>query len=187
MAELEPIDDHFHQALVKFVAPFWGKPRMAALLQSFINRVQELEDAAWEVLNAFNVNTCDATRLAVLGRIVGQPNFGWSTETYRCVVRAKIRANRSLSLEDDLVDVLRLALDSEERVRVSSLAPATVYVLSEDSVDAEQIEALQYIMPHARAGGVKMHLFWKEDGYVVGDLWGEGTWGTTEGCSEVIL
>jgi hypothetical protein len=162
--ELEQIDDHFEQSLVKFVAPFWGKPRMAALLQSFVARVQELEDATFEVLAAFNIDTADAARLAVLGRIAGQTNYGWSTETYRSVIRAKIRANRSRSTEDDIVDVIRLAMGSEGRIFLQHMVPATCWVWLTDGVDDDHLEALQFLLPKTRAAGVQLQLFWTEDG-----------------------
>lgn len=174
--ELEPITDYFHQGLVEFVAPFWGKPRMAAMLRSFLNRVQELEDAGWEVLEAFNINTADDARLAVLGRIVGQPNFGWSTETYRSIIRAKIRTNRSKSREDDIVDVIRLAMNSESRIYLQHMSPATVLVWLTDGLDEDHEEALLFLMPKTRAAGVKMQLMWTEAGLGTGWVWDETTW-----------
>jgi hypothetical protein len=156
---LERIERHFGEAIVKLVPSFWGKPVIAAILRSYVNRVQEFEDDCFEVMNAFDIRTCDATRLAILGKVVGQPNLGWDTETYRAVVRAKIASNRSHGRENDLVNVLRLILGSPEGMTVSvqHYAPATVTVSPSVHVDAVHMPAVQYLMPKARAAGVKMH------------------------------
>lgn len=156
---LEHIEHHFHEALVKLVPPFWGKPVIAALLRSYINRVQEFEDDCIEVMNAFNVNTCDATRLAVLGRVVGQPNMGWGTETYRAVVRAKIAANRSHGREDDIVNVIRLATGGDAgAIQCTHLVPATVLVDVAGTITDDHFEALLFLLPKTRSAGVSMLL-----------------------------
>ena len=155
---LERIERHFGEAIVKLVPSFWGKPVIAAILQSYINRVQEFEDDCFEVMNAFDVRTCDATRLAVLGKVVGQPNLGWETETYRAVVRAKIATNRSHGRENDVVNVLRLILGSPEGMTVDlqHLVPATVLVSPSEHVDETHMPAVAYLLPKARAAGVKL-------------------------------
>lgn len=170
------IEDHFYQGLVKFIPPFWGKPRMAAMLQSFLNRVQELEDASWEVLEAFHIDNADDARLDVLGAIVGQPNFGWETETYRAVIRAKVRANRSKGMEDDIIEVAVLAMASNDRVYVQHMAPATCYVWLQGGVDDDHATALQFLLPRTRAAGVQLQLFWTEGGLETGWIWDETTW-----------
>ena len=158
---LERIERHFGEAIVKLVPSFWGKPVIAAILRSYINRVQEFEDDCFAVMNAFDIRTCDATRLAILGKVVGQPNLGWDTETYRAVVRAKIATNRSHGRENDLVNVLRLILGSPAglTVDVRHSAPATVRVQPSEHVDATHMPAVAYLLPKARAAGVKMHFF----------------------------
>lgn len=176
MSEIEPITDHFHAAILKLVPPFWGKPRVASLLRAMVNRVQELEDAGWEVMNAYDVDQADATRLAILGKIVGQINYGWSLETYRAVVRAKIRANQSRGLTDDLCEVIQIATGSTGRVFVRSYAPATVFVWIEDGLDAAHLVALEFLLPKTRAAGVQQHFFWTEDGLSTGAVWDEATY-----------
>jgi hypothetical protein len=154
---IEPISDHFRLALVKLVPPFWGKPVIAALLRSYINRVQAFEDDCNAVAAAFDINTCDATRLAVLGRVVGQPNQGWTTETYRAVVRAKIATNRSAGTENDLVNVVRLASSSTDPIGVTSVSPATVLLEIFGAISDDANEALLFLLPRTRSAGVRLH------------------------------
>lgn len=151
-------NEHFHAALVKLAGPFWGKPRVAALLRAMIRRVQELEDATWEVLAAYNIDTADATRLDILGRVVGQPRFAFDDEEFRSVIRAKIAANKSRTLVDDIINVIHLATAGTQEVHVSHFSPATCVVELSAEITAAQHTALEYLLPKTRAAGVQLHL-----------------------------
>ncbi len=157
---LARIERHFGEGLVALVPPLWGKPVIAAVLRSYLNRVQELEDDIFEVLGAFDINTCDSTRLNVLGRIVGQSNLGWGLETYRNVVRARIAANRSHGREDDLIAVLQLAGGvAPGAATITQHTPATVTITLADPITDDAAEALDFLLPVTRSAGVQLHLF----------------------------
>lgn len=173
---MTPITNHFHAGIVKLIPPLWGKPCVAAMLQSFLNRVTELEDATWDVLDRYTIAGADDTRLAVLGRIVGQPNFGWDTETYRAVIRGKIRANRSRGLVSDLIEVIRLVTGANMTLPIEAYAPATCTVtLTAVVTDAVQA-ALAYLLPKTRPAGVQLHLYRPMGATVL--AWGSSTDGS---------
>lgn len=172
---MDRIPNHFHEGLVRLIPPFWGKPRIAAFLQSFLDRVTDLEDAAWDVLEARTIDNADATRLTVLGRVVGQPNFGWDTETYRLVIRGKIRTSRSRALSDDIIEVMRLITQTTMPVRIEHFAPATMWtILTEPVPTTNEIVALRYLLPKARGAGIRQHFLWAPS--PLPGLWDEATW-----------
>ncbi len=149
---------HFEKGLVSLAGPFWGRPRVAALLRAYLRQVQNLEDCAQEVLAAFDINVADAERLAVLGRVVGTPNFGWDLETYRAVIRAKIATNRSRGLESDITNVLRLITGNyTDPIVTHSLVPATLLVEMGYPVSDEHMVAVRFLLPKARAAGVRLN------------------------------
>lgn len=183
---MERIPNHFHEGLLKLVPPFWGKPRIAAFLQSFLDRVTDLEDAAWDVLEARTIDNADATRLAVLGRVVGQPNFGWDTETYRAVIRGRIRTARSRALTDDIIEVVRLITQTTLPVRVEHFAPATVWtILTEPAPTTNELDALEYLLPKARGAGIRQHLLWAPSSSP--GLWNEATWGSATAVPPIVF
>lgn len=153
--ELERIERHFGEAIVSLIPPFFGKPVIAALLRSYIRRVQELEDDAFEVLSAFDVNTCDETRLKVLAKIVGVSNLGWDLETFRAVVRARIATNRSHGREDDIINVLRLITTSTAPITLRAMSPATLRIDMGESVSATHMAAVSFLLPKARGAGIQ--------------------------------
>lgn len=163
-------NQHFHEALVKLVNNFWGKPRIAALLRAMINRVQELEDATWEVLEAYHIDTADSARLDILGKIVGQNRFAFSDEEYRAVLRAKIASNKSRGLTDDLISVIHLATAGTMPVDIEHYVPATATVTLGEEITDAQLTALEYLLPRTRAAGVKLHLFRRvsDEPFIVG-------------------
>jgi hypothetical protein len=149
---------HFYEALVKLVPPLWGKPRVAALMASYLDEIQAIEDATWEVIDARHVNTATGVHLDTLGAIVGVPRFTSSDAIYRNVVRAKIAANRSTGTTDSLINVVRLAGDVASPVQVTHVGPAVVRITLTETVDAAGLAALAFILPKARAAGVRLGL-----------------------------
>ncbi len=166
MALTPKIDnEHFHEALVKLAMPFWGKPRIAALLQAMVNQVQGFEDEVWEVLERYTLDGADDARLAVLGRIVGQHNAGWTTEEYRAVLRGKIRANSSCGRADDIIEVIVLVMQlTTEVVHVYHYSPATAAVLPASIITSFELEALNFLLPKTRSAGVQVHYFFAPEG-----------------------
>lgn len=185
---MTPITNHFNLGLVKLIAPFFGKPRIASLMLAMMNRVQELEDATWDVLERYTIDGADDARLDVLGRVVGQPNLGWITETYRAVLRGKIRANRSRGLAIDIVEVCNFVTPTDEQVLLLEPGYATLIVQPQFEVDADIQAALVFLLPKTRAAGVQMHVAFAPesatgtyefgvDGVVFDDLTDPGTFG----------
>lgn len=92
---LEINDTHAPAGLLKLVPPFWGKPRMAALLVVLLEEVQALEDAIWTVIDGLDVDTCNRWVLEQLAAIVGEPSRPTDDELLRTRVKGRILANRS--------------------------------------------------------------------------------------------
>jgi hypothetical protein len=155
---VDRIPDHFKQALVKLAMPFWGKPRIASLLYALIRQVQVLEDTIADVAERYTIDGADDARLAILGKIVGQSRLGaWSTETYRAVIRGRIRAARSHGRTDDLIEVLRLVTETTDPIAVEHVVPATAIITMPAPVDDEHMIAVEFLLPKTRAAGVKLH------------------------------
>lgn len=156
---ITPITRHFGDGLVKLAPPYWGKPRIAALLRAYLRQVQIIEDTVWDVLDRYTIAGADTARLDVLGRIVGQPRYWSDDEIYRSVIRGKIRANRSRGLTEDIVEVVRCVPPATESlVRVYHFSPATMLVVPVVEVSAAALEALAFLLPATRAAGVQMHV-----------------------------
>jgi hypothetical protein len=70
-----------------------------------------LEAAMHQVLNAFNLDTSEGFQLDLLGKFVGQSRFGMTDEDFRRFIRARIKANRSSGMINEILEVIGLVLD----------------------------------------------------------------------------
>lgn len=156
----EPITDHAEQAVLSLAAPFWGKPRIAAIVHSHAIQIQEIEDCANAIIASKMLDNATGEQLAAIGRIVGQPNLGWTDEIYKLYVRARIRANRSLGERSDTWAILQLLVPDGAGgalARVATLYPAAVRV-DLDGVSEPVAEVVASMLSDALQAGVAVHV-----------------------------
>lgn len=84
-----------------------------AVLSAFVTRLQELENAAWTLLQAMSIDGAIAAGaddlLNKIGAIVGEPRIGRSNADYGAGIKLKIRVNISTGRALDVVAVAILA------------------------------------------------------------------------------
>ncbi len=162
-------------AVLDLAAPFWGKPRVVSILVAVLDQVQRIEDDAWDILTLRTLENADLVRLKVLGKLVGQPRFGFALEAYRDLVRARARANRSQGLALDLVEVLAI-LVGEANFSITEGGNATLYISALTPLTDSDVAKIGLILPDTRAAGVGVQFLWGEpadadDLFFWGDLW----------------
>jgi hypothetical protein len=119
---------HVQDGILKFAAPFWGKPRWASLFVAIGRQIQELEDAACDVIEKRMLANATGAMLRVLGGIVGQIDPGLGEEVFRNLIRVRIRINRSNGKRNDVIEVLQLlGVPLNQRV-ISNEYPAKIRV-----------------------------------------------------------
>lgn len=92
---LTPALDIAPRGLLKLIPPFWGKPRMAAILIGFLEELQDLEDGIWSVIDRLDVDSAPYLVLTWLAEIVGEPSRPADAEALRALIKGRILANRS--------------------------------------------------------------------------------------------
>lgn len=130
------IDD---QAVDLLIQQYKDKPVIEAIVRSYARRCQELEHAAWDVINSRllgevyvlfprnNPRTCEeiadtstaeegiikltatGVRLDLVGKIVGEARLGRSDADYEVGIKIRIAINRSNGRSDDLIEICALA------------------------------------------------------------------------------
>jgi hypothetical protein len=153
---LTKIDDHVEEGLALLLGQYKGKPRIAALLTVYLRRVQELEDAIFDVLVKRLIDNATGAQLAAIGRIVGQVNeASWDDNTYRLFIKARIRANKSNGHGDDVIDVINL-VEAADFV-LSEVYPAAMYVEFGPPTDADPVILIE-LARRAKGAGVRLQL-----------------------------
>lgn len=101
--------EHILQALNRLIEQYRDKPRIRALLVLMSRQIQDMEDAAWQLLLERTIAAAIGVNLDVLGVIVGQERGDLSDESYRALIRARIKANRSAGSGSQIYDVATTA------------------------------------------------------------------------------
>ncbi len=169
-------------AILQLAACFWGKPRVVSILVAALDQIQRIEDDAWDILELRTIDNADLVRLKVLGKLVGQPRFGFDTEDYRALIRARARANRSQGRALDLVEVAVILLGAANFSMVEG-GIATLYVSALTPLTDTDVAKVRLIFPDTRAAGVGLQFLWSDDAdvFVLSDPWpGTAVWGSVE-------
>lgn len=145
--------------------------RIAALQDGLGHGVQIVEDDAFNVLVSTVLPFSVGDQLDKWGELVGEVRGGLTDPDYRRFVTARIRANRSESTVDDLIEVFQL-LTAPSTVRMWELYPAG-FVLSfvhgewyDDVVATRTARFMQGIKPAGRG----MALVEAVHGYIALDV-----------------
>ena len=79
------------------------------LLASYLNRLQELENACWTLLQSMSIGAATGDLLNKLGAIVGEARASRSDADYQAAIRLRIRVNISSGRAVDVLAVASLA------------------------------------------------------------------------------
>ena len=160
MAELEHNENHVDEGLALLIMTFKGKPRIEAVLTSYLEQVQVLEDDFWEVFSNRWVDTATGIQLDRLGEIVGETRQSSSDDEYRAFIRARIRVNRSNGKMPELVSIVSLILDGGA-VTAREYYPSSIVIGAYDAlpVSARRVNRM---LQRAKAGGVRIDLIYSK-------------------------
>lgn len=150
---MQYLNNHQATGLLKLVPPYWGKPRIAALLLGYLREVQALEDAIWSFVGGIDVETCARYALEGLAKIVGERARPANTETLRTLVRGRIAVNAS-DTTPPAIDAVIGVLTSGT-VHVLDEGPREVRVLQLTTPNPDDPDAAADLLDAACAGGTK--------------------------------
>ncbi len=126
------IGTHVADAIDLLIQQFREKPLIAALVTAYVGEVQEIEDQAWKVLLATDLDRARGAQLDGLGKLVGEQRRGRSDTLYRAAIRVRILINRCNGKMPELLRILTLflgATDGDGTVRLTQPAPAALKLL----------------------------------------------------------
>lgn len=166
MSDVTRESDHAGKMLARLGEEF-RKPRIQATLSAEAAQYQALEDAYWQLLSEFGIETAVGWALDVLGRIVGEPRQGATDADYRLRVRARIRVNRSDGTIEDVIEVVRLLIGSvllpSATIKLTEYYPAA-FVLRITGLTISAAQALIYssFIKQARGAGIGSGFGWQQ-------------------------
>jgi hypothetical protein len=155
MSSLTHVTDHGEDAASKLLEQFKDKPRILALLQSYVTQIQALEDVFWDMFTKRWIDGGEGVQLDVVGRIVGEKRQGSEDEEYRAFLRARIRVNRSVGLMADMVKIVALIQGDDLPVAAWEYFPHAIRLEPEGAVTVDPVRVGR-MLADAKPGGVAL-------------------------------
>ncbi len=106
-----PVIDTSHvvEARAKLTDFFRGQHVVQGILDSWIQQVQLLENAVFDVIDKRMLDAATFAQLDSLGSLVGEPRLGRPDDIYREAIRLRILVNRSQGRAEDVIKVAGIA------------------------------------------------------------------------------
>lgn len=102
--------DHAGEAEARLLAQFDDATKLHAFVRALVRPLQELEQAAFKVMEAFDVETAAGAQLDIVGGFVGVPRESRADVAYRAYIKAKILANASDGATETILKIARTLL-----------------------------------------------------------------------------
>ena len=100
-------------ALDRLTQQFRDKANIVAFVTALATPAQALEDALQQLLTQRTIYTATGATLDALGKLVGQARNGLADDDYRRYIAARVRANSSDGLPEQLIAICRLVVDDD--------------------------------------------------------------------------
>lgn len=156
----EHVTDHVARGPLLLSQQFKNKPVIAALLQSWLQQVQLLEDAAFGLRAQRTLATAEGNNLDVLGAMVGmQRRVGWSDERYRIWIAASIQVNQSSGTPEQLIAIAQKLCVTPIELREYFPAAAIISARGPiaPAIDGRQVAKL---LARSKPAAVGLHFRW---------------------------
>jgi hypothetical protein len=163
---------HAAEAISHLIEFFRKGPRNQVVLQAIGAQIQELEDAFWDLLSAFDLASAVGVQLDTLGKILGERRGGRADEDYRAALRVRILVNSSDGKIEQLYTIiLGMLPDAVASITEYQLPGLVVQVLADFSdVSVVTVAAM---LRQAKAGGVRLDLVAVDSSHAL--IWGADT------------
>lgn len=158
---LSKITDHAERAKARLLEQYRNQPKLVAFVGEMAGRVQDLEDAVYDLVAQTAVSTAVGIWLDRLGAIVGEERGAEGDVLYRRYILARVVANRSLATLEDIVKVIDAGMGfAVPGVSILELGRASMQVdLNRDIAEAVRDRLVRFLTS-TRSAGVGQTFFW---------------------------
>lgn len=156
------ITTHVVDGIALLPAQYKNKPRMVAWLTAYLQRVQEVEDALWDVFfDRVLTNGPTGDLLAKIGKIVGQASLGASDAIFLLYIEARILTNKSTGKREELIAIASTLVPSTT-IYVKDFQPAAVLIepLGPLPSGIDPYVVARDFLGRAKAAGIGLSFVW---------------------------
>jgi len=149
--------DHVTEALNNLLPIFQGKPILAKVITSYVEQIQDFENALFGVYWGRMLDYAVGVQLDGLGEIVGEPREGRNDDDYRVAIRVRILVNLSEGTPEQIIAILAAATGSVIKIREYYPA-AFIAELTTPVAASFNAAVVAVYLNEGKAAGVLAHL-----------------------------
>lgn len=152
--EITTISNHISVSLNNLLQQYKGRTNWTLLITALVGRVQDLENACETLKHRLDIDSMTGVQLDGIGKIVGQPRYGYADDYYRLLLKMRVAINRSQGLTEQLINVVKY-LTNSPTVQIREVYPAGFQVHIDIALtDPLTISFLKQAIQVAKQGGV---------------------------------
>lgn len=121
---------------------------------------QDWEDAAQSLFSLLSIEDSVGQQLDVIGRIVGQARVGLADSIYRIYLRARIAANRSTGVPEDIYTVFRLLYNLPMRLTNSPIREFMLRIIG--AITPQEASLGVDFLTDSKETGARAVMVWQE-------------------------
>jgi len=154
-------NSHTAEAKALLVEQYKGKPKIEALLASWVDELQEVEDVLFDLFDAFLLDNAVGDQLDFIGKMVGELRKNRSDADYRLFIKARIAINRSNGKPEEILSILRIVSDADARYFLREYQIASLRLRIEDAVESVAFANMIHSMAsQAKSAAVSLQTQW---------------------------
>lgn len=158
-------NDHVEIGVDRLFGRSRGKKNVEAVLRSYLQQVQDLEDLVHAVIDGRNLDVSEGEQLEFLGKLVGQSRTTPDDELFRIAIRARILINRSNGTLPELLRILRAILVQGEEVAAREEYPLQIrFWIKSPLAGTANAYWITALLSEARIGGCRILVVWEKTG-----------------------
>ncbi len=146
--------NHVIEAQQLLLTQFRNLPNWNALLASYINQVQELEDMFFQILNDTTLDNSVGTQLDNFGTLLNVKREGLTDVEYRARLKGEIAKNQSSGTPEDVLAVVAAIVDEAVSTKYTPYYPAAFRIETFGAVNSTEGRQAAALVAKARLAGV---------------------------------
>ena len=152
---------HVEEAQANLVEQFKAKERIDALLASWVEQVQDIEDSLCSILELSTLDTAIGETLDGFGAIVGEERKGRADDDYRLAISSRISLNVMEGTPEQIVQFIRGLVHGDKTVEIIEDFPAGFLIRIATKISVVGID-VALLLQDAKPAGVRAQLWWFE-------------------------
>lgn len=149
------ITNHVELAKDRLREQYKNKPFISALIQSWGDQVQELEQVLYDLSTLRTITDGFGIQLDLIGELLDKPRDGRSDADYKIVLLAKIAQNISRGTSEDVIGVFKI-LTSSSFVQFGDGYLGETYLLADHALTQTEVNFILREMLFVDSAGVRI-------------------------------